>query len=140
MLGECLSEWVQPVELGRVREFARAICDDQAAAELPVPPPTFPIVLAADFVERLVVDILKLDRKRTVHGEQEYEYLRPLRVGERIRCRARLKSDQTKQGRRGGTMRMLVTEIELSNADTGEIIGYERQTAIETGAGGEKNL
>lgn len=129
---DVISEWLNTVERGKVREFAAAVRDPGAAEHAPAPPPTFPVVLNAAFIETLVVDILKLDRKRTVHGEQEYEYLRPLRVGENIRCRARIASDQVKAGRRGGAMRIVVAEIEMSNADTGEVIGWERSTAIET--------
>ena len=130
------SEWVHPVEWGKVREFARAVKDDGSEAEDLIPPPTFPVVLNADFINRMVVDGLNLDRKRTVHGEQEYEYRRPLRVGERVRCRGRIVSDTTKAGKRGGQMRFVVSEVEMTNAETGEVIGYERSTAIETSGGG----
>lgn len=133
-MGDVIAEWVHPVEWGKVREFARAVHDPGGEAEPPVPPPTFPVVLNASFIERMVVDILKLDRSRTVHGEQEYEYLRALQPGTKVRCRARIASDTVKQGKRGGSMRIVVSEIEMSDAGTGEIIGYERSTAIETAA------
>lgn len=131
-MSDVLVEWVHPVEWGKVREFASAVHDPGAAFEPPVPPPTFPVVLNASFIEKMIVEILKLDRSRTVHGEQEYEYLRPLRVGDRVRCRARIASDTVKQGKRGGEMRIIVSEIEMSEEATGAIIGYERSTAIET--------
>lgn len=131
-MSDVIAEWVHPVEWGKVREFAVAVRDPGAALEPPVPPPTFPVVLNASFIERMIVEVLKLDRSRTVHGEQEYEYLRPLRAGERVRCRARIASDTVKQGKRGGSMRVVVSEIEMSAETTGEIIGYERSTAIET--------
>ena len=83
-VGELLAEWSVAVEPWKVADFARAVQDDHAA----VPAPTFPVVLNAAFIERLVREILPVDRSRTVHGEQDYEYLRPLRVGDRLRCRA----------------------------------------------------
>ena len=129
-MAEIIAEWVHPVEWGKAREFARAVHDDHVEAE--TAPPTFPVVISAGFIERLVTEILKLDRKRTVHGEQEYEYRRPLRVGEKVRCRASVIEDQVKQGRRGGAMRVVVSEVELSSEADGEVIGYERSTAIET--------
>ena len=134
---EIIAEWVHPVEWGKAREFARAVHDDHVEAA--TAPPTFPVVISADFIERLVTDILNLDRKRTVHGEQEYEYRRPLRIGEKVRCRASILEDRVKQGRRGGAMRVVVSEVELSSEPGGEVIGYERSTSIETAplAGGE---
>src|SRR5256885_11475412 len=85
-MSKVIAEWIHPIEWGKVREFARAVHDDHPESE--AAPPTFPVVLNADFIETLVSDILKLDRQRTVHGEQEYEYRRPLRVGETVRCRS----------------------------------------------------
>ncbi len=130
-IGAILGEWDHPVEWGKVREFARAVNDPRLGREPPVPPITFPVVLTASFVERFVTELVPLDRRRTVHGEQEYEYRRPLRVGETVRCRARITRDETKQGRRGGRMRLLTVEIELSARETGEVIGYERMTTVE---------
>jgi hypothetical protein len=126
--------WEFAVEAGKVREFARAVHDDGAGGEALVAPPTFPIVLSADFVERLIVDELKLDRRRVVHGEQEYEYLRPLRAGDRLACRARVVEDFVKEGKRGGRMRFIVCETEMRDAATGELVVRERSTAIETAA------
>jgi hypothetical protein len=132
-----LDEWDHPVEWGKVREFARAVHDPRLGCEPPVPPLTFPVVLTADFIERLVTDLLPLDRRRTVHGEQEYEYLRRLQVGQMVKCRARLARDEVKQGRRGGRMRVVTVEVELSDRGSGEVIGFERMTAIEQEAQAE---
>lgn len=128
-LGKVLAEWVHPVEWGKVREFARAVHDPRPDPQ--TPPPTFPVVLSAEFIERFVRELLPLDRKRTVHGEQEYEYRRPLSIGQSVRCRARLTRDEVKQGKRGGAMRFVTLEITLSDADTGEDLGTERMTAVE---------
>jgi MaoC dehydratase-like protein len=131
MSERALAEWTATIEAGKVREFARAVKDDHLEAKTPVPPPTFPVVLSAEFVERLVTEILPTDRTRTVHGEQEYEYLRPLKTGERVRCRAYLVEDSLREGKRGGRMRVMVTEVRLFAEDTGERIGVERMTALE---------
>lgn len=133
MTGELLAEWEVAVEPWKVADFARAVRDDHPGA----PPPTFPVVLNAAFIERLVSELLPVERSRTVHGEQEYEYRRPLRVGDRLRCRARIVSDTVKQGRRGGAMRLIVVEIEMADLASGEIVGWERSTSVETqGLGG----
>jgi hypothetical protein len=122
-------EWEFAVEAGKLREFARAVYDEHADGTAP---PTFPVCVTAAYVERLVVEVLKLDRRRSVHGEQEYEYLRPLRAGDRLRCRARVVEDYLKEGRRGGRMRFVVCETEMRDATTGELVVRERATAIET--------
>jgi hypothetical protein len=131
-----LAEWTHPVEWGKVREFARAVHDPRLGRDPPVPPLTFPVVLTAEFVERFVSELLPLDRRLTVHGEQEYEYLKPLQVGQLIRCSARMIRDEVKQGRRGGRMRLVTVEVEFADAKSGEIVGFERMTAIEQEANG----
>src|SRR5437879_6247142 len=107
-------EWCVTIERGKVREFARAVRDPQAEANVDSVPPTFPVYLSADVLDGLLVcNELGLDRRRLLHGEQEYEYLRPLRVGDRLRCRMRLVGDYVKEGRRGGSMRFVVLETEF---------------------------
>ena len=76
-------------------------------------------------------ELLPLDRRRTVHGEQDYEYLQPLQVGQVIRCRAKILRDEVKQGQRGGRMRLVTVEVKLTDASSGETVGFERMTAIE---------
>jgi N-terminal half of MaoC dehydratase len=131
-IGDLLDEWEFRVEAGKVREFGRAVHDIHAE-ESAVAPPTFPVVAAADFVERLITDILKLDRSRTVHGEQSYEYLRPIAACDVLRCRARLTGDETRAGKRGGMMRFITAEIEYVSAADGELVCREIMTTIEKG-------
>jgi len=130
-VGKLIAEWEHPVEWGKVREFARAVHDPRSNRGSLVPPLTFPVVLTADFIERFVREILPLDRKRTVHGEQEYEYHQSLRVGQLIHCSARIARDEVRTGKRGGSMRVVTVEIELRDADTRDLIATERMTAIE---------
>jgi hypothetical protein len=126
------AEWVFDVEAGKVREFARAVHDAHARDEPLIAPPTFPVCISADYIDHLVNDVLRLDRGRTLHGEQEYEYLRPLRPGERLLCQARILEDFVKEGKRGGRMRFVVCETVMRNAQTGEVVLRERSTSIET--------
>ena len=136
MTGEVLAEWTVPVDWMKVRDFARAVHDDHSEGADIVPTPTFPIVLSSDFIERLVTKLLPLDRSRTVHGEQEYIYHRPLRIGEELHCRARILSDTTKAGKRGGQLRFFAIEIELAEPG-GKVVALERMTTIETSGLGE---
>jgi len=126
--GEPLWEYV--VELPKVRAFALAVHDRFGAADPPRLPPTFPVCATVEYVTRLIVEQLKLDRRRVVHGEQEYEYIRPLRVGDRLLCRARVVEDFVKTRSRGGEMRFVVTETDMCDALSGELVLRERSTAL----------
>lgn len=131
--GDVIGEWDFTVEPGKLREFARAV-QDVHWADSDIAPPTFPIVASAEFVERLVTDLLSLDRSRTVHGEQSYDYAEPIRAGDRLRCIARLVSDEIKTGRRGGGMRIVTTEVEFRSAASGRQVCRETMKTIEKAA------
>ena len=48
-------------------------------------PPTFPIVVAFDAMQRLIVDpTVGIELHRIVHGEQRFSYERPVAVGDRL--------------------------------------------------------
>lgn len=133
-VGDILDEWDFTVEKGKVREFARAVQDPHGMVSN-IAPPTFPVVASAAFVEKLI-DRLGLDRTRTVHGEHTYEYAEPIKVGDTLHCVARMASDETKAGKRGGTMRMITTEVAFTSARTGRTVCRETMLSIEKGAVG----
>lgn len=124
-----LGEWTFRVEAGKIAEFARAV----RAEPSDIAPPTFTVVAAADLVERLVLDVLRLDRARTVHGEQAYEYFAPVRAGMTLNARAELVSDVTKTGRTGGQMRVVTVAVSYTDAATGAPVLRETLTTIEKG-------
>lgn len=130
MTGEVLESWEFTVERAKLKEFARAVQDVHAETG-DIAPPTFPVVSSAGFVERLVTGRLGLDRSRTVHGEQAYEYSEPVRVGDTLRCTARLIADETKLGTRGGFMRIVTTEVEFVSLATGRTVCRETMRSIE---------
>ena len=74
---------------------------------------------------------MKLDYRRLLHGEQEFEYVRPIRAGDVLTFRSRTKDVFEKAGKRGGTMLFIVGETEFTN-QRGEVVAYMRNTAIET--------
>jgi hypothetical protein len=126
--------WEFPIDWSKVREFAHAVHDDHWNEEPLAVPPTFLVTLSAEYLERLILETLHLDRRRAVHGEHEYSFEKLPRVGQRIQCRARIAEDGFREGRRGGKMRMVVCETEFRDAATGELIGTERMTTLETAA------
>ncbi len=88
----------EPYEVGRekIREFARAIGDsnlayhDVAAARAlghadVIAPPTFAIVISSEASGQVIFDpALGLDYSRVVHGEQRFDYVRPITAGDRL--------------------------------------------------------
>ena len=135
LLGVWGPERTLRVETGKVREFARAVKDPNPAwlaDESALAPPTFLMTLA-----HWVTDMgdtrsaVKLDYRRLLHGEQEFEYLTPIRAGDVLRFRSRTKDVFEKQGKRGGTMTFVIGETEFRN-QAGDVVAYLRNTAIET--------
>ena len=121
------------VELGKIREFARAVKDDKAVyREGTLAPPTFLMTLAhwiGDMGQAR--SAVKLDFRRLLHGEQEFEYVKPIRAGDVLRFRSRTKEVFEKQGKRGGKMLFIIGETEFRN-QRDEVVAYSRNTVIET--------
>ncbi len=123
------------VEVGKVREFARAVKDPNPAFladEVPMAPPTF-LMTIAHWIGDMgkTRSAVKLDYRRLLHGEQEFEYVRPIRAGDVLTFRSRTKEVFEKAGKRGGKMLFILSETEYKN-QRGEVVAYTRNTAIET--------
>ena len=141
MIGRTLSTGSATVEAEHVAAFARALgdpnplyVDPQAAARGPfhgiVAPPTYPIAFmiqalsgGASAFEELGLNFMTL-----VHGEQEFEYVRPIRVGETLTLTGRISDIYEKQGSTG-TMDFAVLETEGKDAD-GKVVFFSRNTLI----------
>jgi len=132
---------VMHIERGKIREFAKAIKDDdplyfdeefaQREAGGIMPPVTFLQTMAHwdDGGGRIRPP---MDLKRTLHGEQEFELCRPIHVGDVLTARTRVADLYEKAGRRGGTMTFVVMETDFTN-QRGELVARARQVGIETG-------
>ena len=130
------------VEAGKVEEFARAVGDDDPLYRDPevagergfeaVPAPlTF--VRTADFPRYRTgreVD-LGFRHEYTLHGEQAYEYDRPLVVGDTLTGESAVVDAYEREGARGGTMTFAAVETEYRDPN-GERVLVSRSTAIET--------
>ncbi len=132
-------EWV--VEEGKVREFCRATQDHDPRVDGPTPP--IPLTFSVSSVlwqgrDERFYRSLGLDMRYVLHGEQEFEYLAPLRIGQRLAAHLRLASVERKIGRRGGEMLLLVLQTEFID-DHGSCVlrAYHRiiQTESEVSVG-----
>ena len=70
--------------------------------------------------------------RRILHGEQEFEFYKPIFVGDVLTGDLAIADVYEKEGGRGGKMTFMVTEIEYKN-QKGENVAFARGTLIETG-------
>jgi len=135
LIGQWGPEGRMCVEAGKIAEFAKAVKDGNPAYARPdatPAPPTF-LMTIAHWMGSLGESRqgIKLDYRRLLHGEQEFEYVRPIRAGDVLTFRSRTKDVLQKEGKRGGTMTFVIGETEFKN-QRGEVVAYMRNTAIET--------
>ncbi len=129
------AEWV--VERGKIAEFAHAVLNRSDAHDGPdaVAPPTFPqsMALWRARAPRPAAGTGRegRDMRRILHGEQEFEYVRPLRAGDVLTAESQVKDTYEKEGKRGGTMTFIVSET-IFRDQNGEIVAYSRGTSIQT--------
>jgi len=119
--------------------FARALgdlnplyLDEETAAKSEfgglLAPPTFPVTLAAGNMDPDLFFELGLNFASIVHGEQEFEYFRPLKVGEKVTIKGRVADISEKQGKSGP---LDVVVLETSGFDEeGEKIYTARMTLV----------
>lgn len=136
------------IEAGKVEEFARAVHDDNPVhrdEEAAAAAGLFGIVAPLTFTRtawfpRYRPDHLEggprrgfdlgFDRGRTVHGEQAYEFDRPVVVGDVLTGTTTLTDVYRKEGVRGGSMTFAVLETDFHDESGDRVIGV-RQTRIE---------
>lgn len=142
LIGHTTPPFRMRIEHGKIREFARAIKDDnpiyfdEAYAEREaggvMPPPTFTMTEAfwGPDIGQLVAG-LRFDLRRVLHGGQEFEYVGPVHAGDVLTAIAKIASVYKKPGKRGGEMTFAVLETEFKN-QRDEIVLIARSTIIET--------
>ncbi|MEV0583122.1 MaoC family dehydratase N-terminal domain-containing protein [Nonomuraea sp. NPDC050310] len=133
-----------PYEVSRVkiREFAAAIGDDnpiyrdreaaQAAGHPDVvAPPTFPIVFSlSGGGEALASPDLGLNYAMVVHGEQRFEYTRPIHPGDLLVTTAKITDIRS-----AGRNELLTIRSEITTVD-GEHVCTTYNTIVERGGAG----
>jgi hypothetical protein len=127
------TEYEVVVERGKIQEFAAAMQSDDPAYRGPdaIVPPTFLASAALWAPEGARVDV-GFDRKRLLHGQQEYVFHGPPpRAGQVLRVVERIEDRYEKAGKRGGRMRFAVVVTEY-RAEDGTLVAEGRSTLIET--------
>jgi acyl dehydratase len=127
---------------GAIEAFARAVGDDDPVYRTPetatdrgfsaVPAPLtfvrtsrFPRYATGEELD------LGLDREYVLHGEQAYEYDRPLVVGDTLTGERTLTDAYEREGDRGGTMTFVEVKT-VYRDDDGDAVVTDRATLVET--------
>jgi acyl dehydratase len=127
---------VHEVEKGAIRRFAEALGDpnpiyvDEIAARAAgypslVAPPTFPVALTTNERFRHSLD---LGTRSILHGEQQFEFTRPVVAGDRITVKSKVADVQERAGA-SGPMDVIVLEDE-GRDDKGELVFRTRAMLI----------
>jgi acyl dehydratase len=127
---------VHEVEKGAIRRFAEALGDpnpiyvDEVAARAAgypslVAPPTFPVALTTNDRFRHSLD---LGTRSILHGEQQFEFTRPVVAGDRITVKSKVADVQERAGA-SGPMDVIVLEDE-GRDDKGEVVFRTRAMLI----------
>ncbi|MDT5069507.1 MAG: hypothetical protein QOK02_5662 [Mycobacterium sp.] len=127
--------WEVVVERGKIAEFAEAMLSDEPAYRGPdaIIPPTF-LTSAARWAPPGVRVNVGFDRKRLLHGEQEYTFSANLpAAGDVLTAQERVVDRFSKPGKRGGTMRFATVVTEYRDA-AGTLVAEAKATFIETAA------
>jgi acyl dehydratase len=132
-----------PYEVSRVKikEFATAIGDnnpiyrDKEAAQAAghpdvIAPPTFPIVLSQDSGSLLADPDLGLNFAMVVHGEQRFEYRRPIHAGDEL-----VGVTTVTDIRSVGRNEFITVKSEVSTVE-GELVCTAYNTIVERGGAG----
>jgi len=128
------------VEKVKIKELAEAIEDgnplyrSEEAAQAGkhgslIAPPTFPTLFRSE--EWSMMDMLrdlKADISKLLHGEQEYEYFRLIKPGDKLTCTTKIKDIFTKEGK-SGSMDMITTETDCVD-QKGELVVRARALLV----------
>lgn len=132
------------VETGKISEFARAtftgdpVHSDGASAAAAglsnrAATPTHVVVAGHHRDQLAMVTRLGLDLARVVVGTVRWSYARPLVAGDQLVGTRRVVCDERRDGRQGGSMRLVTLETEYVDV-SGRPVVWTREVIIERGA------
>ena len=130
MIGKVLSTGSATVDAAHVAAFAAAL-GDASPEYAATAPPTYPIAFMTQAMSGGMETFLELGLNfmTLVHGEQEFEYVRPLRIGETLTLTGRIADVYEKTNSAGATLDFVVLETEAKD-DGGKPVFYSRNVLI----------
>ena len=143
LVGRQIGEISFPVDRSKQAELARAFGDDdpvwhdpQAAADAGFAHvPTLPTLTVLVDHWRPggvagVVEAIGADLSRILHGEVQWHFLAPVRVGDSLTARQIVADVVRRTGKRGGTMTLVTIDTEFTN-QRGDLAVRRTDTLIE---------
>ena len=132
------------VERGKIRELALALgLQDPVHLDLDaaraagyddlLAPPTFTRQFWHENDDNDPLPNLGFVPERRLHGEQEWEFHKPIVAGMVLRGRNVIISTREREGRRGGKMTFVIVETRFVD-QSGDLVQVARRTLIETAA------
>ena len=143
LIGTVVDRVVFDVERGKIREFARAtFAEDpvhgdrdlavRAGFSDVLATGTHVVVSGHHRDQQAFVRRLGLELSRVVVGSVSWHYRRPLVAGDALTGTRRVVADETREGRRGGSLRMVTLETEFVDRH-GDVAVTQREVLIERG-------
>jgi hypothetical protein len=136
--GRAGAPFTMPVELGKIREFARATKSRnpayEAGGDRPALAPATFLITAVLWQTPESNPYHGVDRnlERILHGEQEFVFHGPPpSAGDQLTAQSRIAAVYEKEGKRGGTLVFTEQVTEFRDAD-GRLVAEARNTTIET--------
>jgi hypothetical protein len=130
IIGRTTPQFVCTVEAGKIKEFAAAVGEANAAfwedGDRLSAPPTFSHVFRSGKMELLMSEC-GLDATKFLHGEHEIEFHRPLQAGEQVSYAIEVVDVRESQGKRSGTMDIVDLQTVLRDRE-----GRKVQTIKQT--------
>ena len=124
VIGHEFKPFSTTVEAGKVKLFCKAIGEedpiyaDEAAAKaagyraVPVPPTFLQALTNDDPTKGGLLRLLNVDIGLILHGEQHYDYLAPVFVGDKVTCQEKIVDIYDKKG---GALWFIVSETAMKN-------------------------
>lgn len=119
------------ITVAKIKEFAEALGDSSDAAVtgdgVVAAPPTFAMVIAARAWQALFDDAeLGLALRRTIHGDQQFRWERPLRDGDEVTAQLRIDKVRTR-----GSNDIVTVAVDLATTE-GEALCTATSTLFHT--------
>jgi acyl dehydratase len=123
-IGHTFKPFTATVEAGKIRLFCKAIGEDdpiyvdEAAAKaagyraIPVPLTFLQAIIADDPEKGGLLRLLNVDIGLILHGEQHFDYLAPVHVGDKVTCQQQVVDMYDKKG---GALWFVVQETEMKD-------------------------